>query len=71
MLGAAYGAERLHVARFARRTTRLGCGSWWARMSVKQIGKLLARAEGIAIDGLMVRRQRIEFQIIVGTLWRV
>ena len=37
-------------------------------MSVKAIGKLLARAEGIAIYGLMVRRQRTEFQVIV---WQV
>jgi len=38
------------------------------QMSAKAIGKLLARANGIAIDSLMVRCQRKEFQVSV---WQV
>jgi hypothetical protein len=36
--------------------------------SVKQLGKLLARADGMAIDGLMLERQGLEFQV---TMWRI
>jgi hypothetical protein len=38
------------------------------RLSVKQIGRLLARAEGIAIDGWIVQRCGIEINV---ALWRV
>jgi hypothetical protein len=36
--------------------------------SVKQIGKLLSRADGIAIDGLMLQRQGLEYQV---TTWQI
>jgi hypothetical protein len=37
-------------------------------LSVKQIGKLFSRADGIPIEGLMVRRQGVEFQV---TVWQI
>lgn len=36
--------------------------------SVKQIGKLLSRADGIGMGGLMLQRQGLEFQV---TTWRI
>jgi hypothetical protein len=38
------------------------------RLSVKQIGRLLARAEGMAIDGWLVQRCGVEINV---ALWRV
>jgi hypothetical protein len=37
-------------------------------LGAKQIGRLCARADGIPIDGLMVQKQGVEFQV---TLWRI
>ena len=37
-------------------------------MSPKKIGKLLARAEDIAIDGLTLQRMGLEYQV---TTWRI
>jgi hypothetical protein len=37
-------------------------------LSVKQIGRLLARADGLAIDGWLVERRGIEINV---ALWRV
>jgi hypothetical protein len=36
--------------------------------SVKRLGKLLSRADGIAIDGLMLQRQGLEYQV---TTWQI
>lgn len=36
--------------------------------SVKQLGKLLARADGVAIEGLMLQRQGREYQV---TQWQI
>ena len=47
-----------------RRPVRLVVGG----LSVKQIGRLLARAEGMPIGGLLVERCGIEINV---ALWRV
>jgi hypothetical protein len=36
--------------------------------SVKRLAKLLARADGLAIDGLMLQRVGLEYQV---TTWRI
>ena len=36
--------------------------------SVKRLAKLLARADGLAIEGLMLQRMGLEYQV---TTWRI
>ena len=67
VLGATYGEDGF-TSRDCAEDDAPGLRLVVGQMSVKAIGKLLARANGIAIDGLMVRRQRMEFQV---TIWQV
>ena len=67
VLGAVYGDEGFS-SRDCREDDAPGLRLVLGQMSSKAIGKLLARADGIAIEGLMVRRQRMEFQV---TVWQV
>ena len=68
VLGAAYGDEGftsrdcVEDAADEAHGLRLVLG----QMSAKAIGKLLARANGIAVDGLMVRCQRKQFKSASG-----
>ena len=67
VLGATYGDEGF-TSRDCREDEAPALRLVLGKMSVKAIAKLLGRAEGTAIDGLMVRRLRMEFQVIV---WQV
>ena len=67
VLGATYGEDGF-TSRDCAEDEVPGLRLVVRQMSAKAIGKLLARADGVAINALTVQRQRTEFQVIV---WHV
>lgn len=66
-IAGAYGSE-VFSARDLTEDTRPAVRLVMDGLTAKQVGKLFSRADGIAIDGLMVQRAGVEFHV---TSWRI
>lgn len=66
-IGGAYGPERFS-SRDLVEDTRPAVHFVVRGLSVKQISKLFARADGMPIDGLMVQKQGVEFHVMA---WQI
>ena len=66
-VGGVYGAETF-TARDLTEDDRPAVRLVVRGQSVKRLAKLLARADGLAIDGLTLQRMGLEYQV---TTWRI